>query len=119
MGRADLGILWQDGSAITESISVDETVTVRWDHFVGENRGWYSWGFVRESQTKNFLDSVTGNRSWEMVKDWFWLGVSIVSCLDTWDELRVFRGLIFLIELQPGWFVSIRLSNLVVLHRSS
>ena len=48
-----------------ESISgplwVNETVTVRWKHFVGEGQGWYSWGFVRESQSSNFLDSITGN----------------------------------------------------------
>eukprot|EP00438_Fugacium_kawagutii_P004744 Skav203081 [mRNA] locus=scaffold447:40303:42622:- [translate_table: standard] len=60
----------EDGSTITESISVDETVTVRWDHFVGENRGWYSWGFVRESQSKNFLDSVTGNTQPSGSFDW-------------------------------------------------
>eukprot|EP00435_Cladocopium_sp_Y103_P037040 s1213_g9.t1 len=50
-----------DGIASTESVSVDETVTVRWDHFINGDKGWYSWGFVRESQTNNFLGSVTGN----------------------------------------------------------
>ena len=58
--QASCGSAPQDGATITESISVDEAVVVRWDHFVGD-KGWYSWGFVRESQTNNFLGSVTGN----------------------------------------------------------
>ena len=36
-------------------------MTVRWDYFVNGEKGWYAWGYVRESHTKNFLESVTGN----------------------------------------------------------
>ena len=43
-----------------EELDVDEHVTVRWSHFVGADKGWYSWGYVRDS-SGNFLDSITGN----------------------------------------------------------
>ena len=45
----------------TQSLDVGETVMIRWSHFVGENKGWYSWGYVRDSSSGNFLDSITGN----------------------------------------------------------
>ena len=53
--------LERDSESISGPLWVDEVVTVRWKHFVGEGQGWYSWGFVRESQSSNFLDSITGN----------------------------------------------------------
>lgn len=62
--------LLQDGRASIESVIVDETVTVRWDYFVNGDKGWYSWGFVRESQTNNFLESVTGNTKPTGYFDW-------------------------------------------------
>ncbi|CAK9001841.1 unnamed protein product [Durusdinium trenchii] len=53
--------LERNSEVITESIFVEERVMVRWDHFVNGDKAWYSWGFVRESPTKHFLGSVTGN----------------------------------------------------------
>ena len=56
-----LGMSVPDEVLVAEAVDVGENLTVRWSHFVGTDRGWYSWGYVRDGLSGNFLDSVTGN----------------------------------------------------------